>query len=112
MQTSFDSLLVALLLALSPLEHDGAPGQQADAQRPPFYQGNERFRLRLEAHDPSDTSDCRYFVDAVARGNCMVRTSRTISKASGTVLAFPDQTMWIAPGDPGMPFRYSPILTR
>lgn len=111
MQTSFDSLLVALFMALSPLEHEAHPRLSGDSLQHGFQQGYEQLRLRPEPTEPGEIADCRYFVDAVARGNCVIRTSRAFSKAAAT-LAFPDQTIWIAPGDPGMPFKYGPSPTR
>lgn len=111
MQTSFDSLLVALFMALSPVEHEAQPGLSGDAFRQGFHQGYEQLRLRPEPPGPGDIGNCRYFADAVARSNCVVRTSRPISKSS-TTLAFPDQTIWITPDDPGMPFKYSPSTIR
>jgi hypothetical protein len=113
MQTSFDSLLVALLVALSPAEHDGQPGIAAtDPHRPGFQQGYEWFSLRPAPSGASDATDCRYFMDAVARGNCLIRTTRPPSKAGETALAFPDQIIWIVPGDPGMPLKFSPNTGR
>jgi hypothetical protein len=108
MQSSFDSLLVALFVALSPAEHDGQPGiAAADPPRPGFYQDYEWLSLRPVPSGASEATDCRYFVDATARDNCLIRTTRASSKTGESILAFPDQIIWIAPGDPGMPFKFS-----
>jgi hypothetical protein len=112
MQTSFDSLLVALFVALSPAENDGQASLFTESFRQGFQQGYEGLRLRAEAHGQRETADCRYFADAAARGKCIVRTNRAHSGAAETTPAYPDQTIWIAPEDPGMPFKYSPNTPR
>jgi hypothetical protein len=110
MQSSFDSLLVALFVALSPPEHDGQAGQSTESFRRGFQQGYEGLRLRADTQ--GEAAECRYFVDAVARGKCIVRTNRALSGTAETIPSFPDQTIWIAPPDPGMPLKYSPNAPR
>src|SRR5687767_1385706 len=82
MQTSFDSLLVALFVALSPAENDGQASLFTESFRQGFQQGYEGLRLRAEAHGQRETADCRYFADAAARGKCIVRTNRAHSGAA------------------------------
>lgn len=112
MQTPFDSLLVALFVALSPADHDGRPSPSVESFRQGFDQGYEGLRLRPDARGQGEAADCRYFADAVARGNCVARTNRALSGTAETSKTFPDQTIWIAPEDPGMPFKYSPNTGR
>jgi hypothetical protein len=104
-QSTFDGLLVALLVALSLPEQDLPANAPADS----FHQG---FQQGYEGLGPGDAAACRYFADAAARQNCLSRTKRALTGAAAKAPAFPDETVWIAPNDPGMPFKIGPNMLR
>jgi hypothetical protein len=112
MQSAFDSLLVALFVALVPPEHEAPTSLLSDSFYQGFKQGYEDLRLSGDAARKDDGSACRYFANPVARSNCIARISRAASGAADSGLTFPDHTIWIAPGDPGMPFKLPPNSSR
>jgi hypothetical protein len=108
MQSAFDSLLVALFVALAPVEQEAQPGLSAESFRQGFQQGYQGLNMRPDGVGTADAADCRYFVDDVARRHCIVRTERALSGTAEKAPPFPAGTVWIAPSDPEMPFGYTP----
>lgn len=80
MPASLEGILVALLVALSPADLDAVPPSQQKAV----------------ASQGMDSSLCDRFQDALARQNCVTRTSRTPEESVG---AFPTELTWIAPSE-------------
>lgn len=108
MQSAFDSLLVALFVALAPAEQEAQPSPSAESFRQGFHQGYEGLRMRPDGVGPGDAADCRYFVDDLARRHCVVRTERALSGSAEQAPPFPVETVWIAPSDPEMPLGHAP----
>jgi hypothetical protein len=103
MQITIDSLVLALLVALSP-----EPDQNA---------ANERMidgaftEPRSARHGPlgplPDPSACSYFVDTEARRKCLIRTSRGARSGADEPLP-PESVIWVSPVEPRMPFSFGP----
>lgn len=104
MDASLDTLLVALLVALAPVEQELPAVPPGDTFAAGVAQGYHGLELRPSV---ADTSACRSFFDAEARHNCVIRTTRAGTGSAAPDADFPSQVTWIAPGDPGMPFRFA-----
>lgn len=100
MQHTLESLLVALLVALNPGESDSPTFTPEESG-----QQTETASAVPPAPLKMDTESCQRFADPAARRNCVIRTSRAPS-GSAERSEFPSQTVWVAPDDPGMPFRF------
>ena len=100
MQHTLEGLLVALLVALNPSESETPTFTTEDIQEAATARSGES-----PAPLKMDGESCQRFADAAARRNCVIRTSRALS-GSTEASAFPAQTVWVAPDDPGMPFRF------
>ena len=100
MQSSFDSLLIALLVVLAP-EQDSRTGERlADS----FQFAAPPLRRSI---DPSDGAPaCRQFADAEARRKCMIRTGRSASGSAEVTANYPETLFWVTPADPEMPFKF------
>lgn len=110
MQSTFDGLLIALLMALAPSDQDLPPDSD-----PSFRDGFNLGYQELKLHEPpaqGDAAGCRFFIDEAARKNCMVRTGRAQSGSAENLAQFPDDTIWIVPRDPAMPLRFQPKTPR
>ncbi len=102
MQQTLESLLIALLVALNPAEPDApsfAPDEGSGGAGPAATAPPAPLTVDM------DVDRCRNFNDPEARRNCIIRTTRPLS-GSSEVGEFPSRTVWIAPNDPGMPFRF------
>lgn len=104
MPTSLDSLLVALLVALGPVEQEFPAGAENDRSLDGFRQGYHQLTVRPEQAGRSEGGACRYFIDAQARRNCEIRTTRALSGAAEP--SYPSQVIYLAPSEPGMPFKF------
>lgn len=100
MQQTLESLLIAILVALNPVESEAPTFAQEAGSEQAGSTGNA-----VPAPLTMDVDPCRHFNDPGARRNCVIRTKRT---PSGSIESgqFPSQTVWMAPNDPGMPFRF------
>ena len=103
MQNTLESLLVALLVTLNPADTD-SPGftpEEGPDQAVTATAKDPPAPVKVDAIPNS----CRYYVDPAGRRNCILRTSRAMS-GSAEASEFPSQTVWVAPEDRGMPFRF------
>jgi hypothetical protein len=110
MPTSLDSLLIALLVALGPVEQELPAGVENDRFHDGFKQGYHQLTVRPEKTGRSEDGACRYFIDAHARRNCEIRTKRALSGAAEP--GYPSQVIYLAPSEPGMPFKFPTSISR
>lgn len=101
MQSAIDSLLVALLVALAP-ETDSLGGERLNGSQ--FGLAPSERRARAGA--AGEAVVCQQFADIEARRKCTIRTGRASSGAGGGNATYPETVIWMAPIDPGMPFKF------
>ncbi len=93
MLSSFEGILIALLLALPP----------ADERVRNSRSGAARDSAQEELF--TDVSACQRFSDGMIRQNCVVRIARREGEDIETGAVFPSHLSWVAPIDPAMPDR-------
>lgn len=96
MQSAIDSLLVALLVALAP--ETESPGERLN--------GLSSFERRDRIGAVSEAVVCQQFADIEARRKCTIRAGRAASGTTGANATYPETVIWMAPIDPGMPFKF------
>lgn len=102
MQITIDSLVLALLVALSP-----EPDQNGDRMIDGTFTEPRSAQQGPLGAPPPDPSACGYFVDTEARRKCLIRTSR--GARSGANEPRPTESViWVTPLEPRMPFSFGP----
>ena len=104
MQMSIDGLLVALLVVLGPEQEAVTTNDRTLAGLAVNPQIQQEKR---DSGLATDASSCRYFADPEARRKCAIRTSRPAqSGAAERDPDYPENTIWLTPAEPAMPYKF------
>ena len=103
MPAAVDSLLVAILVVLTPEADPGHANERLLSGVQTDQQAEQPEKPKVKP--PQDPEACRYFVDPEARRKCAIRASRAGSGAAEPQQAFPEGLFWLAPREPPMPPR-------
>jgi hypothetical protein len=99
MQSSFDGLLIALLVVLAP-DQDTQSGERTIEG----FQFAPAIAASRGRDDPA--AACSQFFDAGARRNCEIRIGRERSGSAEGESIYPETLFWVTPSDPAMPFKF------
>jgi hypothetical protein len=104
MPASVDSLLVALLVVLTPEADPGHGGGRLLAGVQTEQQVEQPEKPKT-TKPPEDPEACRYFMDPEARRKCAIRAGRAASGSAEPQQSFPEGLFWLVPSEPPMPPR-------